>query len=176
MQFVLPWKKGVAPYESEFSDLEVKRPERCPHCGCGKFHKWGKYERYVVEEESDARIPVRRIRCVKCGGTFSYLPSFCLSGISCSADFLMRLLGVLILKTRVSLGEWKRRAFLFLRRFARLENLWLTFLRARGFGDFPADKRARLRKIFAALLEFHRNGSLSADFLRETGRRLMSVK
>lgn len=176
MQFVLPWGKGVAPYKTEFSDLEIERPKSCPHCGCGKFHKWGKYERYVVEEKGDKRIYIKRIRCVKCCKTFSYLPSFCLSQISYSAELLMRLLSALILKMEFSFEERKRRAFFFLRRFVQLENMWLVFLRAKGFEDFPTEKQERQTKIFSALLKVHQDGSLLTGFLKETGRHFLSVK
>ena len=176
MQFILSWENDAAQYQAEFQGTEIKKPERCPQCGCGKFHKWGKYERYIIEEDSIHRISVRRIRCVKCLGTYSYLPSFCLSGTSYGLNFVMKILEALLMKIKISLEERRRRAYTFLRRFIQSENLWLIFLRARGFGSFPTNKRARLAKIFAALLEFHQKGELPASFLRETVRHFLSAK
>lgn len=176
MQFVLPWGKGSAQYQEEYQDLETGRPERCPHCGCGKFHKWGKYERYIVEEGGEDRICIKRIRCIRCHRTYSYLPSFCLSGISYGLDFVMAFLKALLLKIKLSLGDLRRHAYVFLRRFVQSENLWLVFLRAKGFGDFPPGKRERITKIFAALLEFHKSGNLLAAFFQETGRHFLSAK
>lgn len=176
MQFVLPWKQSIAEYHSGFKDLQIEPPKRCPHCGCGKLHKWGSYERYVIEESDEHRIGVRRIRCVRCRKTYSYLPSFCVSRVCYSVDFVMTFLKVLLLKLRASLGELRRRAYVFLRRFVRSENLWLVFLRAKGFGDFPIDRKERTVRIFTALLNFHEEGNFMPGFFQETGRHFMSAK
>jgi DNA-directed RNA polymerase subunit N (RpoN/RPB10) len=82
MQIVLPWNQGIEQYQSDFKNLQIERPRRCLGCGCGKFHKWGKYIRCVIAEKTDFQICIQRIRCVKCGETHSYLPSFCVSGLS----------------------------------------------------------------------------------------------
>jgi hypothetical protein len=88
----------------------------------------------------------------------------------------MAFLRALVLKIRFSLGEQRRRAYAFLRRFAESENLWLVFLRAKGFWDLPADKQERRVKIFTALLSFHEEGTLLTGFFAETGRHFMSAK
>ena len=176
MQLVLPWEKGIILYQSEFKKLQLEKPERCQKCGCAKFHKWGKYVRYVIEETTEHQVYIQRICCVKCLKTYSYLPSFCLSGISYGLDFVIVFLKALVLKTQLSLGELRRRAYAYLKRFTTLENLWLVFLRARGFGEFSADSKERKEKIFTALMEFYENGSLLADFFQETRRHFMSVK
>jgi hypothetical protein len=88
----------------------------------------------------------------------------------------MAILNALIHKLRYSFEERKRRAYAFLRRFKDNESLWLVFLRARGFRDFPPDKTERTVKIFTALLESHREHNISLGFLRETGRHFMSAK
>ena len=176
MQIVLPWNQGIQQYQSEFKDLRSEHPRQCPGCGCVKFHRWGKYERDVVEERRDHRISIQRIRCVKCGKTCSYLPSFCVSGLSYGIDFIMTILKSFIQKLRYSLEERKRRAYALLRRFRDYENLWLVFLRSRGFEDFPPDKAERTAKIFTALLKLHREENVLSVFLRETGRHFMSVK
>lgn len=176
MQLILPWRAGPASYQAAFQDIEVEKPERCPHCGCNKFHKWGKYKRYVIEEDVEHIISIQRIRCVKCRRTYSYLPSFCISGICYGLDFVLRILQALLLKKELALDKIRRRGFAFLRRFVQLESLWLIFLRASGVGAVPADKRGRLRKILETLLEFHRNRNLLASFLQETGRHFLSVK
>ena len=176
MQIVLPWDGGIAQYQSTFKDVQPETPSCCPDCGCTKFHKWGKYERGVVEERGEYRISIRRIRCVKCGKTYSYLPSFCVPRLCYSVDYMMVTLKVLIQKLRVSFDERQRWAYALLRRFRDSENLWLTFLRAKGFRDFPPDKAERTAKIFTALLKLHRDKNLLSDFLWETGRHFMAVK
>ena len=176
MQIVLPWNQGIVKYQSEFAALQTEHPGRCPLCGCTKFHKWGKYERYVVEESRYHRISIQRTRCVKCGKTHSYLPSFCVSRLCYGADFIMATLNALILKLRCSFEDHKRRAYAFLRRFRESENLWLTFLRSRGFGNIPARKKERAAKIFTALLKIYKEENFLSDFLRETGRHFMCAK
>ena len=176
MQMVLVWTKGITEYKSEFKNITFESPEKCSLCGCVKFHKWGKYVRYVIEKGADHRIFIQRICCVKCLKTYSYLPSFCVSGVCYGVDYIMTFLSVLILKLRYELDELKRRAYMFLRRFAEYENLWLVFLRTRALGEYPSLKKERQVKIFTALLEYHKNGTLMPDFLRETGQHFMSAK
>ena len=175
MQVVLTWKEGISRYQSGFKDIAFEMPEICPHCGCVKFHKWGKYARYVIEASAEYRIDIQRICCVKCHKTCSYLPSFCLSGICYGVDFVLAVLNALLFKLRVSFGDM-RRAYAFLQRFIQSENLWLIFLRARGFGDFPEDRKKRAVKIFTALLKIHQDENLMSSFLGATGRHFMSAK
>jgi hypothetical protein len=176
MQMVLSWNSGISEYESGFKKVQPEQPQCCPGCGCGKFHKWGKYERHVIEENSGGRISIRRIRCVKCGKTHSYLPAFCVSRISYSINFIIAILKAFILKLRISLKERIRRAYALWRRFREAENLWLVFLRARGFRDFPADSKERTEKIFTILEKLHKEDNLSSIFFLETGRHFMSAK
>jgi hypothetical protein len=88
----------------------------------------------------------------------------------------MKLLSALLLKIRFEIGEMRRRAYLLLRRFRRLESLWLVFLRSRGFRDFPEDKKERGIKILTVLVEQHRDKDFAVDFLRETRLHFMSAK
>ena len=176
MQIVLSWNQGISQYQSDFKGLQAEHPRQCPGCGCSRFHKWGKYTRYVVEACEEHRVSIQRILCVKCGKTSSYLPSFCVSGLSYGVDFIMIILKSFIQKLQYSLEERRRRAYALLRRFRDYENLWLVFLRARGFEAFPPNKVARTAKIFTALLKLHRKENILSGFLRETGRHFMSVK
>ena len=176
MQFVLPWKEGISRYQTDFKHIEYEMPERCPECGCVRFHKWGKYARYVIEEGAEGRIYIQRVRCVKCLKTCSYLPSFCPSGICYGVDFVMTILNALLFKLRVSFGDMQRRAYAFLQRFVRLENLWLLFLRMIGFRGFPEDRKERAMEVFAAILKIHQNGNLIPSFFQATGRHFMAAK
>jgi len=176
MQRVLEWKGEIEQYKTAFKNLRIEKPDKCQHCGCGKFHKWGTYERHVIGLDMEHRISIRRVCCVKCGKTYSYLPSFCVSGVCYGLDCIMKFLSALILKTRFELEERKRRAYAFLKRFAGIENLCLVYLRARGFGELPEVKLERNVKIFTALLEIHENYCLSMRFFKETGRHFMSAK
>lgn len=176
MQRVLGWRKGIAEYLEGFSERQIEHSCRCG-CGCGKFHKWGTYKRYVVEEEGEFQIPIQRYRCVKCLRTYSYLPSFCLSRHSCSADLMMKLLETMLLNLRIGLGESRRRlAYIYRKRFVALESLWLVFLRGTSFGDFPRDEKERRVTIFTALREQYQREGLTGKFFEETGRHFMAEK
>jgi hypothetical protein len=98
------------------------------------------------------------------------------SGLCYGVDFIMVILKTFTQKLRYSFEERKRRAYALLQRFKDLESLWLVFLRARGFRDFPPDKTERTAKIFTALLKIHRDENILSGFLRETGRHFMSAK
>lgn len=175
MQKILQWNGSVREYQAEYKTLKIEKPERC-RCGCVRFHKWGKYERYVIEETGEHIIPIRRICCIKCHRTYSYLPSFCVSKMCYSADFIIKVLCALILKIRFELEDMRRYAYAILNRFVRLENLWLLFLRTRSFKDFPIAKKERTVKIFTALLKYHESKNLISSFFDETGRHFMSLK
>lgn len=176
MQEVLIWEKGIEEYQTGFARRQKERPCRCRECGCTKLHRWGSYMRYVAEESRAYRIPVQRYRCVRCLRTYSSLPSFCLKRLGYSADMIMKLLEALILGIQKVAEELKRQAYIYLKRFARLESLWLFFLRGKGFGSLPQDRKERRAKIFVALLEQYGNKAFAANFLAETGRHFMAVK
>jgi hypothetical protein len=99
-----------------------------------------------------------------------------LSRLYYSADLVIKLLSALLLKIGSVASEMKRQAYIFLKRFVSLENLWLVFLRARGFGEFSGNKRERTVKIFTALQKQYADKDFMADFLRETGRCFMASK
>lgn len=174
MQKILQWEKSIPEYQAEFKKLQFEKPEKCS-CGCTKFYKWGKYERYVADINGDYPILIKRICCVKCRATYSFLPSFCISKACFSADFIMLFLEVLILKFKYELGDMKRQAYTFLKRFTESENLWIVFLRTRGLGYITADKKERRVKIFTALLKIHENKNLITSFFSETGRHFMTI-
>ena len=176
MQKVLQWTKSIPQYQAEYKNIKIEHPSKCHKCGCMKFYKWGKYERNVIDEDVEYLIPIQRVCCVKCNKTYSYLPSFCISGVCYSTDFIMAFLNALILKIGFEFRDVKRRAYIFLSRFVRLESLWITFLRGRGFGDFPTEKKERTVKIYTALQELHESKNLIAGFFQETGQHFMREK
>jgi hypothetical protein len=141
-----------------------------------EISQWGKYERSVRETDGEYRVPIQRIYCIKCRRTYSYLPSFCVSKICYSANFTIKILSALILRIKFELEDMKRHAYTVLKRFVRLENLWLTYLRTKGCKDFPTDKKERTVKIFTALLKLNENQNLISNFFSETGRHFMSLK
>ena len=174
MQKILQWTGSISEYQEGFKNLKLEKPEKCS-CGCAKFHKWGIYERYADAEKESYRVPIQRICCIKCKKTYSYLPSFCVSGFCYSVDFIITILKALILKIKFDFGERKRRAYDILKRFVILENLWIAFLRTRGLGYITADKNEKRVKILTALLEIHENKNLMTSFLRETGKHFMTI-
>jgi len=173
MQIVLQWSKCIQEYQSGFEKLEFEKPEKCK-CGCIKFHKWGKYKRFVADVDGDYLILIKRICCIKCRATYSYLPTFCISKSNYSADFIMLFLKVLMLKFKYELGEIKRHAYTYLNRFIKFENLWIAFLRTRGLGCITADIKERRTKILTKLIEIYESKNFMMCFLQETGRHFMT--
>lgn len=173
MQEIIQWEKSVSAYRSEFENLKLEKTKKCK-CGCTRFYKWGKYARFVVDENRDYPILIKRIRCIKCGATYSFLPSFCVPRLCFSVDFIMLFLKVLILKLKSELGYMKRQAYKFLKRFTESESLLVTFLRTKGVDYLPEDKKKRRKKIFESLLKLHKSQKLISCFFRETGRYFMA--
>ena len=87
---------------------------------------------------------------IKCGQTHSYLPSFCISKSWFSTDYVMAILSALIQKIRFKFEERRRHAYAFLRLFRASENIWLMFLRVRGFSAFPDTKWDRSVEVLSA--------------------------
>ena len=70
-------------------------PKKCPYGDCGvgvEMKKHGFYIRMVITLTFSGRIRIRRYICALCGRTLSMLPSFCLSGYTYSAEFVITLL------------------------------------------------------------------------------------
>jgi len=181
MQNVLQCDGRVEAYLAGFPSLRVPEPERCPKCGCRKFHRWGSYKRNVVEENKEHRIPVRRMRCAKCKKTFSFLPDFCISRAQYSSKFMLRLLtwvlGVLGEGKRVpppgapdARENLRRRAYLYRRRFVRQQSLCREFLQRHGLASHA--------RGFAGIAEeiglLWREGRLIFEFHAATGQHFMA--
>ena len=180
MQQILRFGAGIKEYMEGFGSLRVTLPERCAKCGCGKFYRWGKYERNITDGANIYPISIRRACCAKCRGTVSYLPDFCLSRIQYAVSFVMRLLQWLltdagaVLEPADSQEHIRRRGYAYRRRFEKGESLWLTFLRGRGLGKILGNVRERCKEIFSKLWELWCQGELLSGFNRETGRHFMA--
>lgn len=65
--------------------------ERCPYCQNNGLVRWGYYTRSALPSSKPIRI--QRIRCKRCGRTFSLLPSFLLArrsySVSCLKTFVV---------------------------------------------------------------------------------------
>jgi hypothetical protein len=177
MQKILRWSGSISQYKEEYENMRMEKPKQCQQCKCTKIYKWGKYERYTLEKDgSEELMPIKRFYCVGCGKTYSYLPSFCVSRACYSVDLIMTFLKAFILKIQYEFNDMKRRAYTYLRRFRQFENLWITYLRSKGIGDIPTDKKQRQEKIFTCLLELYDRGNLMEGFLEKMGRYFMSAK
>jgi len=181
MQEVMQWGDGIAQYIKMFKHIRVKPPQRCKKCGCNKFYRWGKYERNVIEKHIEHRVPIARVRCVKCRRTSSFLPDFCISRVQYSAGFVLHMLSWLLGGLgAVAPGPPKshesiwRRAYAYRQRFVRKEALWLIFLRGRGFGEISANKAGKSRELLTELNRLWEQGQLLCEFYAATGRHFMA--
>jgi len=87
-------------------------PRKCPYGDCGinlEMKKNGFYIRMLITITVTYWIRVRRYKCPKCGRTLSMLPSFCVTRISYSVDFIIALLQYAINKCsiRKTVREWR---------------------------------------------------------------------
>ncbi len=94
MQVVYFTQKHPCDFDIENESSEYARsPLRCPFkdcCNPQELLKHGYYTRYLVTEEYNGRIRVRRYKCPKCGRTVSMLPSFCLPWYTFGLDIIVK--------------------------------------------------------------------------------------
>lgn len=82
--------KLIRKYLEDLSQGKLKKPKRCELCkreGCLKWH--GKYWRAVWTLYGKRGIPIKRLRCKECGGTFPLLPVFILKYRRYGADVIV---------------------------------------------------------------------------------------
>ena len=67
-----------------------KKPNRCKRCKCEGCLNWhSTYWRHVITLSGKYRIPIKRVRCTECGGTFPLLPDFILKYYHYGADVIL---------------------------------------------------------------------------------------
>lgn len=67
-----------------------KKPKRCLLCKCEGCLIWhSSYFRHVITLSGKHRIPIRRVKCKQCGGTFPLLPDFILKYRRYGADVIL---------------------------------------------------------------------------------------
>jgi transposase-like protein len=77
--FILPGVTGLLQHLKHLTDnLNIYRPEFCPHCGMAGLWCWGYYyrkpDRHSDSSSSLNPIPIPRFFCSHCGRTMSVLP------------------------------------------------------------------------------------------------------
>ncbi len=69
----------IEKYLDDFSHKRLEKPGRCEICGRNGCLNWhSKYWRKVRTLSGKRKIPIKRVRCTECGGTFPLLPVFIL--------------------------------------------------------------------------------------------------
>ena len=175
MQRVYIVQYEVKEYIDKYVETSPEKPKKCCHCGCQKFHWWGKYERYVVDADAEYTISVRRVCCVKCGRTQSYLPDFCLSRKAYTFKFVMMLLELLLRFGRLYSESMARQIYRYKRRFVDKRVMFVTFLRGRGtFQTMPSEPKEKINTIFNALVSLHQHRNLADAFLTDTGQHFLA--
>jgi transposase-like protein len=176
-------KDGVGEYPAA--------PKKCPFGDCGVelvMKKNGFYLRMLITIALTYLIRVRRYKCPKCGKTLSMLPSFCLSGISYSADYVVALLQYAINKgsIRKTVREWLSIGANISR---RLVNKYMTRLRNNrwliqyGLNQLPPDNIGLGRssggtewtKAFLSGMRPSLCPEFNANFHKTTGKSFMST-
>lgn len=174
MQIILHFTSGVNAYIQTFKHLDIQLPKRCPCCGGTKLYKWGKYYRFLVDEEREHCIPIQRFRCAKCCKSGSCLPDFCLSNIQYSTNFVMKLLEYILLYGKVYQQELRTRIRFFKRRFFQNMNAFISFLRELGSIRLPNTPKEKAIKVFGRLSSLHREKRLLTSFFHQTSKHFMA--
>jgi len=84
---------GFGPVKDYVAGLTRVLPSAsrtCPRCG-GRLIGHGRRWRWVVSFEGVCRIPVQRMRCKKCRGTFSLPPGFLHAFRQCAKGLVARI-------------------------------------------------------------------------------------
>lgn len=87
---VIDIAKLIQKYLEDFDQGKLKKPNRCELCereGCLNWH--GTYWRKVITLFGTEHIPIKRVRCSECGGTFPLLPAFILKYRRYGADVIL---------------------------------------------------------------------------------------
>lgn len=178
MQVITSLANSKEEYERKVLRSDVERPERCSTCGrSNSFHRHGYYFRYVVDSDSESKIPVARFFCTVCRHTTSVLPSFCVPQFQHSATFILEALKIILNRTIIVIEERLRSLFYFYRkRFMRNLPLCEVFLRGEGIREaFPEDNRKRAIKIYDILTSLSKEaGTPFQRVLKSIGKHFMA--
>lgn len=90
MQTVIDSPGSVKDYVAGFPRILPLASRTCPCCG-GHLIGHGRRWRWVVSPEGVFRVPVQRMRCKKCRGTFSLPPSFLYAFYQCAKSLAARI-------------------------------------------------------------------------------------
>lgn len=174
MQIILCFIGTINQYSETFHDLTLQLPKRCHHCGCTKIYKWGKYHRFLLDENQEHFIPIQRIRCSKCLKTSSFLPDFCLSKIQYSTNFVMTLLKWILIYKKLYHTYLKTQIYFLKRRFLDQTNTFIFFLRQYSKKEFSIIPERKSIEIFNALYSLHKEKKLLSDFFSTTTKHFMA--
>ena len=78
----------INPYLKDYK--KQKKPGRCELCKCEGCLIWHSiYFRNVITLSDKYEVPIRRVKCKRCGGTFPILPDFILKYHRYGADVIL---------------------------------------------------------------------------------------
>lgn len=178
MQIFTSFAISKEEYERKVLSWEIDKPERCSTCGrSNSFYRHGYYYRYVVDSDSESKIPVARFFCTACRHTTSVIPNFCVPKFQHSAAFILEALKLILNRTLIAIEERLRSLFYFYKkRFMRNLPLCEVFLREEGIREvFPEDKRKRAIKIYDILTSLPKEaGTPFQRVLKSIGKHFMA--
>ena len=90
MQRPVDGADSVRDYMTRFAGILPAASQECPCCD-GHLKGHGRYSRWVVSLAGVFRIPIQRMICKKCRGTFSLLPRFLYAFYQCTRSFASKI-------------------------------------------------------------------------------------
>lgn len=176
MQIITDFYMTPIEYKQQFKLLDIKRPDKCPHCQHQHtLHKHGSYFRNILEDNFEEQIPVARLYCTHCRHTVSLLPSFALPFFQYSLHFIMKALEQTFLTLVKVQTHWTALFRFYKRRFYSNLNQIEMFFRDHGWSeDRSTDKKKRAIKLCCMCITFPKVGTFSQRFQKHCKQHFMA--
>lgn len=166
---------GLEEYVRKGKENDFPILDNCPNCGChapGNIHKHGFYWRYAIQGDEASRLPIRRVRCLNCQLTVSFLPDFLLPYFQYTLPEILRNIKRLLEKKQ-AVEERRQLMNYHLKRFLNCINWIHSFFVDHGeVTEGNKNKQKEATKYVKRILDFGESpflrkswGHLSAHFM-----------
>ncbi len=96
---VLSIQNKIKHYIEDYKNCRITKPKHCKICKQTGLIWWSYYKRQLKNLANRHTIPVKRVRCNKCGKTFAIIPDFIKKFCKYGIDVIIYVLKSLVKKT-----------------------------------------------------------------------------